>query len=910
MQLCIQGQTIPYSKHPVVMRRYDRAFLKILFIMRVSIFVMGFLTLMASLYAKEGRSQNPDDIKISIKLDHASLKETIRRIEALTPFKFLASAEDVEREKDITLTVKDQSVSKVLQLIFKGRNIQYKQVGVNLILKKDKEPVKKTAGTSISSTPGWKVEKYTVSGTVKSARTGETIIGATIRVANPPSGAASNEYGFYSLTLPSGNYHLEISAVGFAARTEDITLSANLTLNIQMGEVVKDLQEVTVSASPTARSLKSPQMGLEKINIRETKNIPVLLGERDILKTIQMLPGIKSAGDGNSGFYVRGGSADQNLILLDEAPVYNASHLLGFFSTFNSDAIKSVSVYKGGMPAQYGGRLSSVLDLKMNDGNNKDLNVSGGVGLIAARLNVEAPIQKDKSSFLISARRTYADVFLRLSSDSNVNRSSLYFYDLNAKANYIFGDKDRLYLSGYFGRDVLKQDKQTGINWGNATGTLRWNHVFNSRLFSNTSLIYSNYDYKIKINSNGDNFDIYSQIRDWNVKEDLQWYVDSKNTIEAGVNAIFHTIRPGEVTANGKNAGINPLTLQWRYSLENAAYVTNTWKPSDRFGLTYGLRVSVFNILGQGDYYNFDANGNVTDTMHYSSGQVVKTYVNPEPRIAASYQVNNSTSVKASYTRNVQNMHLVSNSTTSLPTDKWIASTNVIKPEIADQWSVGYYKNLSDNKYELTVEAYYKDMQNQIDYRNGANVYTNSPIETQLLYGIGRAYGIEWSLKKKLGRFTGWVSYTLSKTERKINGINNDQWYNARQDRTHDIAIVGMYELTKKWTVSANWVFYTGDAVTFPNGKYTIGGDVFFYYTNRNGYRMPNYHRLDLGATCQLKKTKKFSSELNISLYNAYGRENAYVITFRQAKGNPNMTEAVQTSLFKFVPSVTYNFKF
>jgi hypothetical protein len=447
----------------------------------------------------------------------------------------------------------------------------------------------------------------------------------------------------------------------------------------------------------------------------------------------------------------------------------------------------------------------------------------------------------------------------------------LYFYDLNAKANYIFGDRDRLYLSGYFGRDVLGQANIVGINWGNTTATLRWNHLFSDRLFSNTSLIYSNYDYKIHINQDGDDFDIFSQIRDWNVKEDLQWYAGSDHTADFGFSTIFHNIRPGEIKAIGNDAGINSQALPRRYSLESAAYATDTWKAGERFSFTYGLRLSVFSVLGKGDYYTFDANGNITDTMHYRSGQVVKTYINPEPRVAASFRLDPATSVKASYVRNTQHLHLISNSTTNNPTDKWVANTNVIKPEIADQWSVGYYKNLSGDRYELSVETYYKTMQNQIDYRNGANVFTNRPIETELLFGKGRAYGIEWMLKKKTGRLTGWVTYTLSKTERRIDGINNDRWYNARQDRTHDIAVVGVYEFNPKWTFSADWVFYTGDAVTFPDGKYTLDGNVYFYYTNRNGYREPNYHRLDLSATLQVKKTRKFSSELVFSLYNAYG---------------------------------------
>ncbi|MFT3677666.1 MAG: TonB-dependent receptor [Chitinophagaceae bacterium] len=751
-------------------------------------------------------------------------------------------------------------------------------------------------------------EKFTISGTIRSAAKGETLIGASVRAGN--WGTSSNEYGFYSLTLPRGTYTLEITAVGLQSVQQKVELTRDTKLNFSLQDEVKSLEGVVVNAQSRGRSISSPQMGVERLSTREIKNIPVLLGERDILKTIQLLPGIKSAGDGNSGFYVRGGAIDQNLILLDEAPVYNASHLLGFFSTFNSDAIKDMTVYKGGMPAQYGGRLSSVLDIKMNDGNNQDYNVSGGVGLISAKLNVEGPIQKDRSSFLVTGRRTYADMFLKLSKDSAINNNTLYFYDLNAKLNYQLGERDRLFLSGYFGKDVLGVGKTFGMEWGNGTGTLRWNHIFSNRLFANTSLIFSNYKYKISIRSGGDDFDIFSQIQDWNLKQEYQWNAGPRNSVRFGFNSIYHRITPGEVDAKN-SVSVNDAALQKRYSWENALFISNTWKASDKLNLTYGARLTSFSILGKGDYYQVDADGNVTDTFSYRAGEFVKTYVNLEPRLAASYVLTPISSVKAAYVRNVQNLHLVSNSTSSNPTDKWIASTNIIKPEISDQVSIGYYRDLANRRWELSVETYYKTMQNQIDYRDGADIFANSDaIESQLLFGKGRAYGIEMLIKKKAGKFTGWVSYTLSKTEKKINGINNDRWYNARQDRTHEVAIVGSYQLSAKWTISANWVYYTGDAVTFPAGKYRINDQTIFYYTERNGYRMPSYHRLDLGATCELKKKKRWSSELTFSLYNAYGRENAYAINFRDNPDDPSRTEAVRFALFKFIPSISYNFKF
>ncbi len=752
--------------------------------------------------------------------------------------------------------------------------------------------------------------KYSISGTVIDKNSGETLIGATvILVERPRSGSSSNAYGFYSVSAPPGNYSMIVSFTGYLSDSVKIVLNRNILFPVELSTDHTELQEVVVSTEKKDDNVTKPLMGVQKLSMNEIKNIPVLFGEKDILKTIQLLPGIKSAGDGNSGFYVRGGAADQNLILLDEATVYNASHLLGFFSTFNSDAIKDVTVYKGGMPAEYGGRLSSVVDVKMNDGNNKNYLVSGGIGLIASRLNVEGPIIKDEGSFIISARRTYADLFLKLSRDTTVNRNKLYFYDLNAKANYKIDKNNRIYLSGYFGRDVLGLSNLFGIQWGNSTATARWNHIFNSRLFSNTSFIYSNYNYLINVNLTSNNINISSKIEDFALKEDLQYYANSENKINFGFNIIHHTISPGIADASA-GSSFNSFSLQKKYSLETAVYISHEWSPAAKLQINYGLRLTDFSVFGPGNFYSYDQNGNTINTSTYSSGQIVKTYFNPEPRFSSSYLLNSVSSLKISYTRNIQNLHLLSNSNSSNPTDLWIPSSNNVKPEIADQESIGYYRNFKDNKYEFSSEVYYKTMQNQIDYKNGAQLAANENVESQLLFGIGRAYGWELFFKKKYGKLTGWIGYTLSRTELKIDGINNGNWYPARQDITHDISVVGIYQASKKWTISATWVYSTGNAVTFPNGKYDVNGQIIFYYTQRNAYRMPPYHRLDLGATLLTRKTRKTERSWTFSIYNAYDRANPYFIQFQQDPNDASRTQAVQYSLFKIIPSVTYNFKF
>lgn len=754
-------------------------------------------------------------------------------------------------------------------------------------------------------------KKFTINGTIKDGLTGETLIGATIRIKELPQiGTATNSYGFYSLYLPEGEYTLQFTYTGYQPIEQHVSLHQDQKVNISLSQN-SSMKEVVISANkPNNDNVASPQMGVEKLNMAQINQIPVLLGEKDILKTISLLPGVIAAGEGNTGFYVRGGGADQNLILLDEATVYNASHFFGFFSTFNSDAIKDVSLYKGGMPAEFGGRLSSVLDIKMNDGNNQNYTVQGGLGLISSRIKVEGPIVKDKGSFMISARRTYVDYFLNFSSDSTVKGSSIYFYDLNAKANYHFDDKNAIYLSGYFGKDVLGLKNTFGTAWGNSTGTIRFNHLFNDRLFSNTSLVYSNYNYDIESFLSNSEFKATSQITDVNLKEDLSYSIGEKHTLKFGLNILHHNISPGNITSP-QSSSFNNVSVEKRYGFENAAYVSDEWKAGDKLTLLYGLRLSGLFLLGSGTFKTYDAEGNVASSTTYSSGQLVKSYINLEPRLSASYMLDEENSFKLSYNRNTQNIHLLNNSTSNTPTDLYVMSSNNIKPEIADQVSTGWFKNFKDNTYEFSAEVYYKWLQNQIDYKDGAQLLVNQGVESQLVYGSGRAYGIEFFLKKKYGRFNGWIGYTLSRTEDKFAAINNGNYFPATQDRTHDLSIVGIYKLSDRWSLSSDFVYATGNAVTFPTGKYNVGGLTTFSYSERNGYRMPSTNRLDIGATLEGKPHKKFHSSWTFGVYNVYAHRNPYTITFQDSKTIQNTTEAVETSIFgTMIPSVTWNFKF
>jgi len=614
--------------------------------------------------------------------------------------------------------------------------------------------------------------------------------------------------------------------------------------------------------------------------------------------------------EGNAGFFVRGGDADQNLVLLDEAPVYNASHLLGFFSVFNSDALKDVKLYKGGIPTQYGGRISSVLDVRMKNGNTRSPEVSGGIGLISSRLTVETPFGNDeKGSLILSGRRTYADLLMKTFS-KDFDETSLYFYDFNAKANYILGDKDRLYLSGYFGRDVFGLNR-VGLDWGNTTATLRWNHVFDDRLFCNTALIYSDFDYGFGVDNAGTAIELSSGIFNYNLKQDFNWFANPDNTLQFGWNAIVHRFKPGQFSADDGDESTTDMALDLpaQQALETGFYLDNEQKINNRLSIYYGARLSTFSNIGPYDLKTYNAADEPIATQSYRSGDLYHTWWGLEPRASATFLLDEHSSVKASYNRLYQYLHLLSNSTSGTPTDLWYPSTPLVRPEIGDQWALGYFRNFQDNTWEFSVEAYYKNLLHQVDYEDGAEPFLNPDLEAELVFGKRRAYGTEFFLKKNKGELRGWVSYTLSKSERQFGAINDGNWFSARQDRTHAISVVATYRISPRVSASGAWVYYTGDAVTFPTGKYAVDGQIVTLYSGRNGDRMPDYHRLDLGLNWQLKEHRHWSSELNFSVYNAYNRKNAFSISFEESETRPGTTEAVKTALFGMVPSVTWNFR-
>tara|TARA_R110002020_G_scaffold222413_2_gene431181 strand:+ start:341546 stop:343957 length:2412 start_codon:yes stop_codon:yes gene_type:complete len=778
----------------------------------------------------------------------------------------------------------------------------------------------------ISTTLIFAQDKFTLSGKIVESASNETLISVNVIVPELNTGAVTNEYGFYSITLPKGTYKIVVSYLGFSDITETITLDNNITKNFSLEESFENLDEVIITENVEKLNIKKPQMSVNALSSATIKDIPVVFGEADVIKAITLLPGVTNAGEGSSGFNVRGGAADQNLILLDEATVFNSSHLFGFFSVFNPDAIKDIKLYKGGIPARYGGRVSSVLDIYQKEGNSKEFHMNGGIGIVSSRILAEGPIKKDKGSFLFGGRSSYAHLFLPLFDIDN----KAYFYDLNTKLSYDINDNNSIYLSGYFGRDVFSITDSFENTYGNTVVNFRWNHLFSDKLFSNMSVIYSDYYYGLKLNFV--EFDWNSGIQNFNFKYDFKHYVTDGFKLQHGLNSIYYKFNPGDIKPSTPTSGINPFKLTDKYAFENAVYIDAEHKLSDKLNLSYGLRISSFLRLGQNQLNTYQDDqavifnndfqiyqkANPTGSESFNKSDVIKSFANLEPRASLAYQLNDNSSVKASYNRMTQYLHLLSNTSSPTPLDIWTPSGKYVKPQLLDQVALGYFRSFNDDNYSLEVETYYKKIQNRIDYIDGADLIANDAIEQVILNGEARAYGLEILLRKNEGRFKGWLAYTLSKSEQKTpgrtaneTGINNGNWYNTAYDKTHDISLTTSYDWNKKWKFNANFLFQTGQPTTYPNGQYTYNGINIPSYSNRNEDRLPTYHRLDLSANYTPKpdKTSKWQSYWVFGLYNVYNRRNAASITF----GENRMTgtnEATRLSIFGIIPSISYNFKF
>ncbi|WP_394367679.1 TonB-dependent receptor [Flavobacterium turcicum] len=776
--------------------------------------------------------------------------------------------------------------------------------------------------------PALAQEKFTLSGTVIDGNSNETLIGVNVVVTELKTGVTTNEYGFYSITLPKGIYTLQVSYLGYKTIEQTLNLNQNVKNNFNLFGNETTLKEVIITDNKTKIDIKKPEMSVNKLSISAIKKMPVVLGEVDVLKSILLLPGVTNAGEGASGFNVRGGGADQNLILLDEATIFNSSHVFGFFSVFNPDAIKDLKLYKGGIPARFGGRASSVLDIYQKDGNSKDFHVNGGIGLISSRILAEGPLVKDKGSFLIGGRSSYAHLFLKLSEEQKDNAA--YFYDLNTKLSYKLNPNNSLYLSGYFGRDVFSLRDSFSNIYGNTTVNLRWNHLFSEKLFSNLSLIYSDYYYGLDLDFVGFKWD--SGIKNYNIKYDFKNYISDKFKLNYGMNSIYYEFNPGTIRPSKPDSGINFAQLDKKYAFEPALYLNADHDITNKISLSYGLRYSMFYRLGASDVNLYQDNNPVLfnpelkiyekatpiGQKSFSRNQVIESFNYLEPRFSAAYQINDEQSIKASYNRMVQYLQLISNTSSPTPLDIWTPSDNFIKPQIADQVALGFFKNFSNDQYSFEVETYYKKVQNRLDYIDGADLIANNAIEQIILNGQLRSYGLELLLRKNEGKLNGWISYTLSRSEQQTpgrtpleTGINNGQWYNSVYDKLHNLAVTSSYTLNDKWSFGANFALQSGQPVTFPTGQYEYLGIVVPSYGLRNKNRLPAYHHLDIAATLTPKSNanRQWKGEWVFSIYNLYNRRNAASINFRQ-NADTGANEAVRTSIFGIVPAVSYNFKF
>lgn len=766
---------------------------------------------------------------------------------------------------------------------------------------------------------------HVLNGLITDKSSNESLIGVNIIIPALNTGVVTNEYGFFSIKLPDGKYQIKISYLGYKSITENIEITGDTHKKFQLVPSSENLEEIRITQNKEKLNIRKPEMSVHKLSINSIQKLPVIFGEVDVVRALLLLPGVSNAGEGSSGFNVRGGAADQNLILLDEATIFNSSHLFGLFSVFNPDAIKDIQLYKGGIPAKYGGRLSSVLDIYQRDGNSKEYKIQGGIGAISSRLLAEGPIKKDKSSFLIGGRSSYAHLFLKLTD----NKNSAYFYDLNTKLNYRFNENNKLLFSGYFGRDVFAINKNFRNTYGNSVLNLRWNHVFSSNIFTNLSLIYSDYYYGLTLDFVGFNWD--SGIKNFNIKYDFNHYLNDHLTLKYGLQNTYYHFNPGEIKPNSPDSGINYFKLTDKYAIENALYISAEQEISQRLTAEYGLRFSNFFRLGQnglntyqndqaviyneelGIYKEAEPVGSRVD----SKSKVIKSYHNLEPRISLAFILNEEQSLKLSYNHMAQYLHLISNTSSPTPLDVWAPSGPYIEPQLLDQYALGYFRNLNENKYSLEVESFYKKIKHRIDYINGANLIANNAIEQVILPGKARAYGLELLFRKNEGRLTGWLAYTLSRSEQQTpgrntreSGINNGKWYRSNYDKTHDISLTTSYKLNDKWQFNANFIYQTGLATTFPVGQYEYENITVPVYGARNSNRLPDYHRLDISANFVPKPKKKgYRSSWSFGVYNVYNRQNAYSINFRE-NSDTGKNEAVRLSIFGIIPSVTYNFEF
>jgi len=754
--------------------------------------------------------------------------------------------------------------------------------------------------------------KVTLSGYVRDKSNGEMLIGVTIFCAELKVGTVSNLYGFYSLSLAPGKYNIRYSYVGFESQEKQLQLDKSLSLDINLQAVESQLGVVVITGKRTDENVRAPEMSMVKMDIKTIRKVPALLGEIDIIKVLQLLPGVQSTSEGATGFSVRGGSSDQNLIILDEATIHNASHLLGFFSVFNNDAIKDVTLYKGDIPAAYGGRLSSLLDVRMKDGNAKKFALAGSIGTVSSKLTLEGPIGNERTTYLVAGRRTYADIFLPLAKDENVQNSRLYFYDFNLKLTHVFNENNRLYVSGYAGHDTFKNEFAS-MGFGNQTGSMRWNHLFSKKLFFNLSLIFSNYNYELGTpEGEASSFKWTSRMRDYSARFDFSYYLTNTHTLRFGATTMYHQFYPGKAYGIGSESAFTEFILPSEYAYEHSFYASDEYKVTQQLTLKYGLRLALFQNVGPGTYYNFDGQYNVIDSTVYSKGDFFNTYSSLEPRLAFTYLVNPVSSVKGSYSHTAQFLTLAQNSTAGTPLDIWFPATPNVKPQLCDQAAIGYFRNFNKNMFEVSAETYYKNYRNVIDFRDHAKLLLNPYLEGELRIGKGYAYGIETMVRKNEGKLTGWVSYTYSRSFRIIPGINEGNRYNAPYDKPHSVNIVVNYDISRRLMASATWVYATGLPVTFPTGRAIVGNAILPIYSNRNAYRMPDYHRLDVSVTLlgKDKPGRRWHGEWNLSVYNAYNRHNAWSINFTQDSMDPNVTYAEKTYLFAIIPALTYNFKF